>query len=117
MSARQDGWSVPEMRLLPASRLLAIRREVAAMGLEDALEQSLYGNAMVLAACCVENGREVFADGQAVLDRLTAAQMERLLRLYAEKDRQACPTETEDAERAANSGFDEERFLRLKEDG
>lgn len=109
-------WDGCDLRQLSAARLLAIRREVMAMGLTDELERSLVGNAMVLAACCEEDGRPVFADGQAVLDRLTAPQMERLLRrLTAKEQESACGEELQDGTR--NEHFDEERFLRLKESG
>lgn len=78
-----------QLQRLSAASLLAIHREVSAMGLTDDLERSLVGNAMVLAAVCVENGRPAFQSGQAVLDRLTAPEMEQLLRRLGRAQQEA----------------------------
>ena len=112
MMTAQGGF---ELRPLSASRLLTIRREVLAMELADELERSLVGNALVLAACCEKDGRPVFADGQAVLNRLTAPQMEQLLRKLTEQEKRTPAAVTAQQDGAMNESFDEERFLRMKE--
>lgn len=114
MMASQGGW---QMRKLRAAELLAIHREVSAMKLADELERSLVGNAMVLAAVCEEDGRPVFQSGQAVLDRLTASEMELLLRRLEKQRQGAVETSAGIQDGAKNESFDEERFLRMKESG
>lgn len=107
-----DGLS---LRRLSAAELLEIRREVNAMELTDELERGIVGNAMVLAHCCEESGRRAFESGQAALECLTAAEMERLLcRLRDGESGNALPVELPQ-ESAGNDGFDEAHFLRLKE--
>ena len=109
-------WGGCSLREPSAALLLAIRREVAGMGLADELEESLVGNALVLAACCEQDGRPVFADGQAVLDRLSAPQMELLLRRLTAWTGEAVEPSWQQ-EGTKNEHFDEGRFLRMKEGG
>ncbi len=114
MTVGQGGF---QLQRLSAASLLAIHREVSAMGLTDDLERSLVGNAMVLAAVCVENGRPAFQSGQAVLDRLTASEMEALLRRLEKQQQGTAERSEESGDMAENESFDEEKFLRMKEDG
>lgn len=112
MSGTRDGL---RLRRLSAAELLEIRRRVSAEEAEDELERCMRGNAMVLAACCVkEDGCPAFESGQAALERLTAPEMERLLRRIAEGDGEAAGSTVRSQEGAGNGSFDEERFLRLK---
>ena len=112
MMTEQGGY---QLRRLSAAKLLAIHRKVMAMESADELERSLVGNAMGLAAVCERDGRPAFEDGQAVLDRLTAPEMESLLRRAAE--RQQGGEESVQQDGATSAQFDEERFLRMKEGG
>lgn len=110
MSGTRDGL---RLRRLSAAELLEIRRRVSAEEAADELERCMRGNAMVLAVCCVkEDGCPAFESGQAVLERLTAPEMERLLRRIAEGD--TADGAARSQEGAGNGSFDEERFLRLK---
>ena len=97
---------IEELRQPTALRLLAIwrecRREQA-----DPLEQSLLGNAKVLAECCFAQGKRVFSDGEEVLETLTAREMEALLRRLAGEPAQPI-LET-------NPNFDAARFTELEE--
>ena len=110
-----EAFSAGAMRPLSAREVLEIRRAALAAEGYDETERCLLGNAMVLAACCVGENGAVFADGQAVLSRLTPAQMERLLTRFlaqneAEASGEAPRTETR------NPAFDEARFRTLKEE-
>lgn len=108
-----DGLS---LRRLSAAELLRIRREVNAMELTDEPERCLMGNAMVLAHCCVaEDGAAAFESGQAVLETLTAPEMERLLRRLRSGEGESARPAEHAIESAGNGSFDEARFLRLKE--
>lgn len=102
------------MRSLTAAELLAIRREIMAMETDDEAERCMMGNAMVIAACCEREGERVFADGQTVLHRLTAAEMERLIETLRQEERAAAET-WQQREGTVNGSFDEERFRRLRE--
>ena len=86
------------------------------MGLADELERSLVGNAMVLAAVCEEEGRPVFESGQAVLNCLTAPEMEGLLRRLEKRQQRTVELSAAVQDGSKNENFDEERFLRMKED-
>ena len=68
---------------------------------------ALLCNARVLAECCFCQGEPVFASGEEVLERLTAREMETLLRPLAEG---CAPVAAE-----ANPAFDSARFRRLQE--
>ncbi len=114
MTAGQGGW---KLRRLSAAELLAIHREVSAMDPADALERSLVGNAAVLAAVCEEEGRPVFPSGQAVLERLTAPEMEELLKRLEKRQQGAAECAEALQDGAKNGNFDEKRFLQMKEDG
>lgn len=114
MKAAGDGLT---LRRISAAELLAIRRSVMEMELADELERCMVGNAMVLAACCMEDGQAAFESGQAAMSRLTAQEMERLLRRIAEADGAAARPAAESWEDGGSAGFDEARFLRLKEGG
>lgn len=113
MSGTRDGL---RLRRLSAAELLEIRRRVSAEEAEDELERCMRGNAMVLAACCVkEDGCPAFESGQAALERLTAPEMERLLRRLRSGEGESARPAEHAIESAGNGSFDEARFLRLKE--
>ena len=71
-----------ELRPPTAWRLLEIWRGTRELA-EEPLERALLCNAQVLAESCLRQGKPVFPDGAAVLTRLTAGEMETLLRRLA----------------------------------
>ena len=100
---------VEELRPLTAGRLLRIRREAERGGWDEA-ERGLRCNAQVLAESCFTGGEAVFADGEAVLEELSVAEMETLLsRLCGEGHD---PREKRPA--AVNPNFDAGRFETLR---
>ena len=96
-----------ELRPPTAWRLLEIWRGTRELA-EEPLERALLCNAQVLAESCLCQGTPVFADGEAVLARLTAGEMETLLRRLAGE-------EPAPALAAVNRDFDQGRFQALKE--
>ena len=97
---------IDELRPLTALRLLTIWRECGQEA-EDPLERSLLSNARVLAECCYFQDMPVFSDGQAVLEALTAREMERILEQLSGGRQQMRST--------INPAFDEARFEALRE--
>ena len=95
-----------ELRQLTALRLLTIWWECGEAA-EEPMERALLCNARVLAECCFCQGEPVFASGEEVLERLTAREMETLLRQLAEG---CAPVAAEE-----NPAFDSARFRRLQE--
>ena len=98
---------IDELRPPTAWRLLEIWRQTRETT-EEPLERGLLCNAQVLSESCLFQGVPVFADGAEVLSRLTAGEMERLLRRLAGEEPAAAPA-------AVNMGFDMERFRALEE--
>lgn len=96
-----------ELRPPTAWRLLEIWRGTRELA-EEPLERALLCNAQVLAESCLYQGAPVFDDGAAVLARLTAGEMEALLRRLAGEEPSPAPA-------AVNRGFDQTRFQALKE--
>ena len=95
---------VDELRPLTAARLLAIWRE-SGREAEDPLERSLLANARVLAECCWSQGEPAFQNSGAVLEELTAREMESFLEMLGGQ------RETE----TVNPAFDPERCQKLRE--
>lgn len=95
-----------ELRQLTAFRLLTIWRECGEAA-EEPMERALLCNARVLAECCFCQGEPVFVSGEDVLERLTAREMETLLRQLAG----GCIPATA----GENPTFDPARFERLRE--
>ena len=95
---------VDELRPLTAARLLTIWRE-SGRDAEDPLERSLLANARVLAECCWCRGEPAFPDSEAVLEELTAREMESLLEILSGQR----------GAEAVNPAFDQERFQALRE--
>lgn len=97
--------AVDELCPLTAGRLLEIRRQVYADGIED-WAVAAECNARVLAECCYDGGKRVFPDGGAVLAAMTFREMERLLaQLAGEEIPAGC----------GNPQFDSARFRAMKE--
>ncbi|HJB32579.1 MAG TPA: hypothetical protein H9781_11130 [Candidatus Oscillibacter excrementavium] len=96
-----------ELRPPTAWRLLEIWRGTRELA-EEPLERALLCNAQVLAESCLRQGAPVFDDGAAVLTRLTAGEMETLLRRLAGEGTSPVPA-------AVNRDFDQGRFQALKE--
>jgi len=95
-----------ELRQLTALRLLTIWRECGEAA-EEPMERALLCNARVLAECCFCQGEPAFESGEEVLERLTAREMETLLRQLAD----GCAPVTA----GENPAFDPARFQRLRE--
>ena len=95
-----------ELRQLTALKLLTIWRECGEAA-EEPMERALLCNARVLAECCFCQGEPVFESGEEVLERLTAREMETLLRRLAQED-VSVPAEE-------NPAFDPARFKCLRE--
>ena len=95
-----------ELRQLTALRLLTIWRECGETA-EEPMERALLCNARVLAECCFCQGEPVFLSGEEVLERLTAREMETLLRQLADGGAPGTAGE--------NPAFDPARFQRLRE--
>ena len=87
-----------ELRPPTAWRLLEIWRGTRELA-EEPLERALLCNAQVLAESCLRQGKPVFPDGAAVLTRLTAGEMETLLRRLAGEEPSPAPA-------AVNRDFD-----------
>ena len=96
-----------ELRPPTAWRLLEIWRGTRELA-EEPLERALLCNAQVLAESCLYRGAPVFSNGEDVLARLTAGEMEVLLRRLAGE-------ETAPAPAAVNTAFDQARFHTLRE--
>lgn len=94
-------------RLKPpsAGRLLQIWREVAARE-ESEAARGLLCNARVLAESCFLGEKRVFDGAEAVLEELTAGEMEALVRRLAGEE-VFLPAEV-------NAGFDAERFRGMR---
>ena len=86
-----------ELRPPTAWRLLEIWRGTRELA-EEPLERE----------SCLRQGKPVFPDGAAVLTRLTAGEMETLLRRLAGEEPSPAPA-------AVNRDFDQGRFQALKE--
>ena len=95
-----------ELRQLTAIRLLTIWQECGEAA-EEPMERALLCNARVLAECCFCQGEPVFESGEDVLERLTAREMEMLLRQLADGCAPVAAGE--------NPAFDSARFRRLQE--
>ena len=93
---------VDELRPLTAGRLLTLWREHRE---EEPLERALLCNARVLAECCWSQGEPAFQNSGAVLEELTAREMESFLEMLGGQ------RETE----TVNPAFDPERFQKLRE--
>ena len=103
---------IDELRPPTAWRLLEIWRQTRESA-EELLERGLLCNAQVLAESCLCRGRPVFPDGAAVLEQLTAGEMEALLRRLAGEEQAG--SGKEHPGRDVNGAFDEMRFRTLKE--
>ncbi|MEA4994370.1 MAG: hypothetical protein VB060_11230 [Oscillibacter sp.] len=90
---------------LSAGRLLGIWRDVAAQE-ENETVRGLLCNARVLAESCFLGGERLFESAEAVLEELTAGEMETLVRHLAGK-KTDLPAEV-------NAGFDPERFRAMR---
>lgn len=79
-----------ELWLLPAAQVLAARREAEELAQGDA-ERALCGNACLLAHALRKNGRRLYADGQAVLDALSAQEIGALAKAWRGLERAEDP--------------------------
>lgn len=92
---------------LPAGRLLCIWREVAAQE-DNETVRGLLCNARVLAESCFLGEAPLFESAEAVLEELTAGEMETLVRHLAGA-KIAVPA-------GVNTEFDLERFRAMREE-
>ena len=96
-----------ELRPPTAWRLLEIWRGTRELA-EEPLERALLCNAQVLAESCLYQGVPVFSKGGDVLARLTAGEMEALLRRLSGEASSPAPA-------AVNRNFEQSRFQALRE--
>lgn len=96
-----------ELRPPTAWRLLEIWRGTRELA-EEPLERALLCNAQVLAESCLRQGAPVFSNGRDVLARLTAGEMEALLRRLSGEAPSPAPA-------AVNRNFEQSRFQALRE--
>ncbi len=92
---------------LSAGRLLGIWRDVTAQE-ENETVRGLLCNARVLAESCFLGEERLFESAEAVLEELTAGEMETLVRRLAR--------ETDSLPAGVNAGFDPERFRAMRGD-
>lgn len=107
-----EGWS---MRALTAARMLECRREGEAQAGEER-DKALWANAQLLSQILLKEGEPPFGSGAAVLEHLTAGQIQGLVRRWWERDSvffAARREEQTDTEESRNESFDMERFLAL----
>lgn len=107
-----EGWS---MRPLTAAQMLACRGVGEAMAKEER-DKALWANAQLLSQVLLKEGEAPFGDGSAVLEHLTAGQIDGLARRWWEQDDFSGPQRREAwsaAEGGENQGFDMARFLAL----
>lgn len=93
---------------LPAGRLLSIWRDVAAKEENEAV-RGLLCNARVLAESCFLGEKRVFDDPEAVLEAMTAGEMEALLQRLAGGELSLST--------GANPNFDPARFRAMRGSG
>ena len=93
------------LKPLSAGRLLRIWREVAARE-ESETARGLLCNAQALAESCFLGERQLFESAEAVLEELTAGEMETLVR-YLAGEKEFFPG-------GVNAGFDPERFRAMR---
>ena len=86
-----------ELRLLSAQEVLEARREAADLS-RDGAERALCSNACLLARALEHRGRAAFENGQEVLRKLSAGQIEGLAKCWASFNERENPS-PEDEER------------------
>jgi len=79
-----------ELWLLTAAQVLEARREAEELA-EGEAERPLCANACLLARALRKGGRALYPDGRAVLENLSAQEIGRLAREWAELDREENP--------------------------
>ncbi len=107
-----EGWS---MRPLTAAQMLACRGKGEAMAKEER-DKALWANAQILSQVLLKEGEAPFEDGSAVLEHLTAGQIQVLTRRWWEQDDFSGPRRREEwtnPEGSENAHFDMARFLAL----
>lgn len=107
-----EGWS---MRPLTAAQMLACRGEGEAMAKEER-DKDLWANAQLLSQVLLKEGEAPFGDGSAVLESLTAGQIDGLARRWWEQDDFSQPQRRGEwavQEESENERFDMARFLAL----
>ena len=87
-----------ELRLLSALEVLEARREAAELAGEER-ERTLCSNACLLARSLEKKQKPVFASGEAVLRGMTATEIGRLAKRWAELDREENPSAMDGEER------------------
>ena len=87
-----------QMRLLSAIEVLEARREAEELARGER-ERALCSNACLLARVLTEGERRVFSDGTAVLESLTAEEIDTLAGRWARFNRQVNPGPDADGER------------------
>ncbi len=87
-----------ELRLLSAMEVLEARRAAECLAGETG-ERSLCANACLLARALERKKKPVFEDGEAVLREMTATEIGRLAKAWAQFDREVNPSALDGEER------------------
>ena len=82
------------LRVIPAAEVLSARREAAGLA-EGAEEGPLCANACLLARALEVDGERLFPSGEAVLEQLTAGEIEALTNRLARLNREVNPSAEE----------------------
>ena len=86
-----------DMVLLPASVLLELRHAFG--GAESEFAEALQGNAAFVARCLQKDGKAVFANGDEVLDTLSAEEIHAMVERYRVWSAEVDPSYGSDKER------------------
>lgn len=116
-----------KLTLLRAAQVLALRRETLGLDAPDAAELSVRLYAALVAQSFRRGGRQVYADGDAVLGAMSLGRLRRLRAEYESLDdgaelealfavpaRESAQSEASVQSAQRNASFDEARFLRLR---
>lgn len=87
-----------QLRLLTAYEVLEVGREAAELTVRDR-EKALCSNACLLAKALIRDGKPVFSDGAAVLERLRVEEIAELSRRWAEFNHSENPSPEDGEER------------------
>lgn len=102
-----------ELRVVPAMEVLQARREAMEKSGDDAQALGMWMNACLLARAVYQDGKRVFADGQALLRAVTAKRLSDWAQRYAalcEAEEPACSAENAERMKTALAQTPQERL-------
>ncbi len=112
-SGRQALEGGMELRVVPAMEVLQARREAMEKSGDDAQALGMWMNACLLARAVYQDGKRVFADGQALLRAVTAKRLSDWAQRYAalcEAEEPACSAENAERMKTALAQTPQERL-------